>query len=191
MRYSLLLFLLLSCSYHLGRSECPQRRTLCISYAKEDSSGFFTSELIKQVSHSSNLEYQYSKAPYSLNLTINSENVSQIGYKYDRNNENVRQNNLKATEGRIKVIATVVIVDNCTQENVFGPFEVSEYGDFDYVDQDSLSDLSFINPQNQRTTVLSFSLGQLESIDSAKEAALKPLYQKLAKKIVDAISAYW
>ncbi|NGX33897.1 MAG: hypothetical protein K1060chlam1_00239 [Candidatus Anoxychlamydiales bacterium] len=186
------LFLFLtSCGYHLGRSQNYQNAEISVPYIEKDLSGYFSQELIKQISYSSNLNYKYSNADYTLCVKIIDSNTSQIGYKYDRNNENVRQNNLRATEGRQKITARVELIDknsNCTK---FGPFDISANADFDYVDPDSLNDLSFIDPNGNRTTVLAFSLGQLESIESAKEAASKPLYEKLAKKIVDAISAYW
>ncbi len=58
--------------------------------------------------------------------------------------------------------------------------------DYDYVTQDSLQDLSFVTSSG-RQTVLSFSLGQLESIESAKTAAKEALYKKLAKRIAEAL----
>ncbi len=193
MKNSLIFFFLLltSCGYNLGRSQNLDNVSVSVPYIKQDLSGYFTSELIKNLSYSSNLSYKYSNSDYVLCVKIIDSNTSQIGYKYDRNNENVRQNNLRATEGRQKITASVELIDRATNSTKFGPFEVSASSDFDYVDPDSLNDLSFIDPTGNRTTVLAFSLGQLESIESAKEAASKPLYEKLSKKIVDAISAYW
>lgn len=193
MKNSLIFFFLLltSCGYHLGRSQNSEIVNISVPYIEKDLSGHFTSELIKELSYSSNLSYKYSNADYILCVKIIDSNTSQIGYRYDRNNENVRQEDLRATEGRQKITAIVELIDRVSNCTKFGPFEVSEVVDFDYVDQDSLSDLSFIDPLGNRTTVLAFSFGQLESIESAKEAASRPLYSKLAKKIVDAISAYW
>ena len=193
MKNSLIFFFLLltSCGYNLGRSQNLDNVSVSVPYIKQDLSGHFTSELIKNLSYSSNLSYKYSNSDYVLCVKIIDSNTSQIGYKYDRNNENVRQNNLRATEGRQKITASVELVDRISNSTKFGPFEVSASADFDYVDPDSLNDLSFIDPSGNRTTVLAFSLGQLESTENAKEAVSKPLYEQLSKKIVDAISAYW
>jgi hypothetical protein len=51
--------------------------------------------------------------------------------------------------------------------------------------------LTFINPAGTLVTVLPFSLGQLESVESAQEAAARPLYSRIAQKVVDAISSEW
>jgi len=193
MKNSLLFFFLLltSCGYNFGRSQSLDQSSISVPYVEQDLSGRFTSQLIKELSYSSNLNYKYSDADYVLCVRIIDSSTSQIGYKYDRNNNNVRQKNLRATEGRQKITARVELIEKDSNCIKFGPFDVSATSDFDYVDPDSLNDLSFIDPSGNRTTVLAFSLGQLESIESAKEAASKVLYEKLAKKIVDAISAYW
>ncbi|NGX28896.1 MAG: LPS-assembly lipoprotein LptE [Candidatus Anoxychlamydiales bacterium] len=187
----LLIFLLTSCGYHLGRSQNAENISVSVPYISDDFSGIFTNEIIKQVSNSSSLSYNYSNADYFLDIKIIENSTRQIGYKYDRNNQNARQKNLRSTEGRQQVTALVELIEKRTNVTKFGPYKIKASSEFDYVDQDSLNDLSFVNPIGQRGTVLSFSLGQLESIESAKEATLKPLYEKLAKKIVDAISTYW
>ncbi len=193
MRNRLLFFFLLltSCGYNLGRSQCCGKIVVCVPYIKGDFNGLFTNELIKQISYSTGLNYKYSNADYILKVEILCDTTKQIGYKYDRDNQNERRKNIRATEGRQTIVARVELIDNKTNQIKFGPFEVQQDSEFDYVDPDSLNDLSFIDSKGDRVTVLSYSLGQLESIENAKEAALKPLYTSLSKKIVDAILAYW
>lgn len=193
MRIRLLFFFLIltSCGYNLGRTRNSEKALISVPYIKGDFNGLFTNELIKQISYSPTLDYRFSNADYLLKVDIITEATKQIGYKYDRNNKNKRKDSIRATEGRQIIIAEVQVIDlrrNCVK---FGPFQVKADADFDYVDPDSLNDLSFIDEQGQRRTVLSFSLGQLQPIESAEEATLKPLYECLSKKIVDAILAYW
>ncbi|EKE03068.1 MAG: hypothetical protein ACD_20C00278G0002 [uncultured bacterium] len=189
---SIFFFILLtSCSYHLGRSQNPEKIIVNVPYVQGDYNGLFTNELIRQISYSANLNYKYSDANYFLKVEIISDSTSQIGYKYDRDNNNERCKTIRATEGRQTIAARISLIECSTNLVKFGPFDVKADSEFDYVDPDSLNDLSFINAEKKRVTVLSYSLGQLESIENAKEAALKPLYESLSKKIVDAILAYW
>ena len=88
-------------------------------------------------------------------------------------------------------MATVEVFERKSNKIVLGPFNVISDSDFDYIDAESINDQSFIDSSGNRLTILAYSLGQLEGIESAKEAALIPLYKKLSKKIVDSISAYW
>ena len=116
-------------------------------------------------------------------------NNEQIGYRRNRGSDGTIKKSIMPTEGRETAVAEVTLIDNNTQKIVWGPQQIRAEVDNDYVDQDSLNDLSFVNPQGNRVTVLTFSLGQLESIASAQEAALTPLYRTLAQKIIDAILA--
>ncbi len=86
--------------------------------------------------------------------------------------------------------AKVVLKETSSDQIIQGPFIISADTDYDYVDGDSIQDLAFINSEGQSITVLPFSLGQLESIESAQESATKPLYRKLAQKIADTIACY-
>jgi len=193
MKNSLIFFLLLlsSCGYHLGRTKNLDKIYISVPYVKDDFSGLFTNALIKEVSFSPNMKYKYNNSDFILSVKIIQDTTKQIGYKYDRDNQNRRRKNIRATEGRQIITAQVELIEKSTNIAKFGPLSVSASAEFDYVDEDSLNDLSFIDPNDQRTTVLAYSLGQLESIENAKEATLHPLYERLAKKIVDAISAYW
>ncbi len=187
----LLIFLLLilsSCGYHFGQNGRETKTSVCVPYITGDVNGLFTEEIVKKLTYCPSLNYNYSNAETELNIQIIKNEFKQIGYKYDFDGNFKRRNNIRAVEGREIVEAEVKLINTKTNQVILGPYKISEFADFDYVEQDNLNDLSFINNQNQRTTVLSFSLGQLESVESAKSAAMKPLFKKLAEKIVDAIS---
>ena len=193
MKYCLffLVFLMTSCGYRSGSSS-NNRLTLTVPYVEGDFYGIFTDELIKQIGVSNSIIYSNLRSDYKLVVSIVKKSVDQIGYKYDRDIYDGLKKNLRATEGRLTVTAKVQLLEKKTDKVVLGPFTITADSEFDYVDPDSLNDLSFIDPvTKQRVTNLAYSLGQLESIESAKEATMFPLYVSLSKKIVDAISAYW
>lgn len=81
------------------------------------------------------------------------------------------------------------MVDSCGKP-VIGPQTIKAFADYDYVDSNSLQDLSFIDPSTgTRVTSIAFSLGQLDSVGSAGEDALHPIYRQLAQKIVEGMVA--
>jgi hypothetical protein len=189
--FFLFLIFLSSCSYHLGKNDDTKISTLNVPYIQGDFSGLFTQEVIRQLSSSPCLTYKYVNADAKLKIEIIDNKVNQIGYKYDRDKEDKRKKNLRQTESRQTITVNVEVVDNRTKETVIGPYKISADATFDYVDPDNLNDLSFIDSNGNRETVLAFSLGQLESFENAKDASLKPIYIELAQKIVDAISNQW
>ncbi|NGX56838.1 MAG: hypothetical protein K1060chlam5_01084 [Candidatus Anoxychlamydiales bacterium] len=186
-----LLFFLNSCSYHLGRNEDSKISTVSVPYVKGDFSGLFTQEVIRQISNTPSLTYRYSNADSKLKIAIIDNKVDQIGYKYDRDKKDQRKKNIRQTESRQTITVNIELMDNKTNETILGPYKISADEAFDYVDQDNLNDLSFVDSNGNRETVLAFSLGQLESFENAKDASLKPIYIQLAQKIVDAISSQW
>jgi len=114
-------FLLTSCGYHLGRSQNNENISVSVPYISEDFSGLFTNELIKQVANCSQINYHQTNADYILDIKISENSTNQIGYKYDRNNQNVRQQNLRATEGRQQITAIVELIEKKTGITKFGP----------------------------------------------------------------------
>jgi len=62
--YLFLLLLLTSCGYHFGKTSNFDKISVILPYIKDDFSGLFTNELIKQISYSSNMEYKYINADY-------------------------------------------------------------------------------------------------------------------------------
>lgn len=165
--------------------------TLSIPYVEQDLDGELTAELAFQLASSGSFTYRHSGGAHILQVSLSPINTSQIGYRRDRKKDGTLKKNITPIEARDRVTATVSIIERATSKVVLGPIKIDADTDYDFVDQDSLEDLSFITPEGTRDTVLDFSLGQLESRGSAQKAAQRPLYRKLAKKIVDVISLQW
>lgn len=166
---------------------------ISIPYIEGDKHGIFTSELIRGINQATSLRYSNTDGDVLLKVAIVEVGNEQIGYRRDSMEDNGEfKEYLRAVEGRRIMKVKASLVDPMSCKEVWGPYEFSSDGDYDYVNEDSLQDLAFIDPTTGLlTTVLQFSLGQLEPIDNAQDAAMNPLYRKLSQKIVDAISAGW
>jgi hypothetical protein len=183
-------FFFTGCGYHSTISSNNQP-TISIPYIPGDTDGTLTAELVKKISSSGLFSYRTKNSNYILSVGIIQTQQEQIGYRRDRNKENQILKNISPVEGRLKIQANVSIIDDLTSKIVWGPRKFQAEVDFDYVNQESLNDLSFINQDGVRQTILSFSLGQVESVGSAQDTALQPLYRQLSQKIVDVISSEW
>lgn len=197
MRYFSITFLLFlicsSCGYHAGSgSSLVKYKSLSIPYIENDVDGLLTNEIIQQVNQSLPITFVNSGGDISLLVKLENLGNESIGYRRDREKDNGEvKRHIIASEGRRLVTVSISVLDNATNKLVMEPCRVKSYTDYDYVDQNSLTDLSFINTQGQRETVLRFSLGQLEPVDSAQEAAKLPLFRSCAQKIIDVISSEW
>ncbi len=197
MRSSLAFLLLLSslsgCGYQWSRDlPLGYRPVIAVPFIPGDEEGMLTGEIISRLASSGLAKVSTSKGDYRLSLTILGNCNSQIGYRRDPQKiKNEIQKNLLPTELRKTMDVEVTLFHGNTQNIAYGPYKISAWADFDYVDGDSYQDLTYKDPSGIRKPVLPFSLGQLEDRASAELAAVKPLYSKLAQKIVDVISAEW
>jgi hypothetical protein len=185
---SLFLFCL-SCSYKCHLPDEISNKSINIPFVRGDTDGILTEALVFQLTASGLVAYKQSNADYKLHVNVLNVENDKIGYRKDRQPDGCYRKNLMPVEGRERVSVECYLTSSLTGETVWGPRIISADVDYDYVDQDSLKDLSFIDKEGQRQTILSYSLGQLESIPCAQEAALRPLSMKLAKNIVNALIA--
>jgi len=184
-----LLVLSTGCGYRWA--VCDDQRTFSIPYVVGDTDGTLTSELIHQCCRSPNISVA-SDGRYRLEVKIVQDSADPLGYRRDPQKIDGKiRKHLTQNEERRTILVDASIVDQQNQQTVLGPIRLGSYVDYDYVDGDSLQDLEFRTDGENQVVVLPFSLGQLEPQEAAHEAALKPLYQKLSQKIVDAISAEW
>lgn len=181
------LLLLSSCGY---RWDNATLYSLSIPFVSGDEDGTLTAELIRAFSSSTQANVVSSKGRYRLEVSIAAQPNEIIGFRIDAQvNNGKQQKNMVADEGRRTLVAQVCLYDS--EKKILGPCRVAADADYDYVDGDSFQDLTFVDSQGQTQTILAYSLGQLESSEAAREAASKPLYRKLSRKIVDLISANW
>lgn len=189
-----ILFLILSgCSYR-WQPEFPEsgRPTITVPFAAGDEDGAFTNEIVYAISASGLADVRRSQGDYRLQVAIVDTRFDTIGYRRDRQKITGEiKKNLVATEGRKSVVVEATLYEGDSDRIAFGPYRISSFSDYDYVDGDSFQDLTFVDPSGALVTVLPFSLGQLEPGEAAQEAATRPLYAHLAKKIVDALSSQW
>ena len=89
-------------------------------------------------------------------------------------------------ENRRSLTAQVILTRG-DEEVVVGPLNITSSAEYDFIDVNSLKTVSFINDQGKREKTISFSLGQLDSVEGAQDAARSPLYRQLAQKIVLAL----
>jgi hypothetical protein len=189
--FSLLLSssLLTGCGYR-WQPDFPDctRPTLTVPFVRGDEDGTLTAEIIYSLSSSGLVNVCSKGGEYDLQVSVLGDTNEKIGFRVDpqKVDGEVRKNLLCSEERRVMTLEILLLKGT---EVAYGPYQLSMGVDYDYVDGDSIQDLTFINPAGTVVTVLPFSLGQLESVESANQAATKPLYRRLAQKIVDVISA--
>ena len=188
-----LLMLTTGCGYH-WTPDFPngEKPTISIAYAKGDDDGTLTSELIRTITASGIANVGTQDADFRLQIvTMNNQNQT-VGYRRDKQKVAGKiSKNIVACEGRRTLSAEITLFEGTSDKIKMGPCIITTDTDYDYVDGDSIEDLAFLNSDGIPTTVLPFSLGQLESIESAQEAATKPLYRKLAQEITNTLFAIW
>ncbi|MBI5345584.1 MAG: hypothetical protein HZB76_00340 [Chlamydiae bacterium] len=189
--FLLALFLLTSCGYRFEEKTQADRPTISVGYVSGDQTGILTQLLIKELASSGYFQYANHDAELKLNVKILDKSNSVIGYRHDRHNDGSYKKTVMPTEGREKVVVEVSIISSASGSIVLGPYEINTDSDYDFVEKDTLDDLSFVDPLGNRIKVLPFSMGQMESIESAQTAALTPLYRQVAQKVIDLISAEW
>ena len=127
---------------------------------------------------------------YQLGVTILGSDVKTVGYRVDPQKiKGKLRKRLLGSEGRKSLTVEVIFWQGDQKKH--GPYRVTADADFDYVDGDSIQDLTFVDTNGTVQTILPFSLGQLEPAESAQEAAKVPIYRNVARKIVDLMTSNW
>jgi hypothetical protein len=185
-RYFLFFFLLAGCGYQWDthRKEDGTLPTIAIPFVAGDQEGALTFEIAKRLTLEGIAHVNAPHNRYLLKGKIVHFSNQTIGYRRDSqkiNGENKK--NLVGCEGRKIGKVQVTLYESASSKIVLGPILIEADVDYDYVDGDSIQDLEFVDTQGMTQLVLPFSLGQLESSESAREAASKPWQIRIAKKI--------
>ncbi len=180
---------LTACGYHVKQSKEPA--TVSIPFVKGDHEGQLVAELARQLSSSGHYTYVKEGGEHLLQIVIVDDHANRIGFRYDQGEFSGKiKKNLMADENRRQIEADVTLFRADTDQPVFGPVRVSASSDFDYVYVNSLDTLSFINATGQREKVMTFSLGQLDSVEGAQDDALFAIYRALSAKIVESMASF-
>lgn len=181
--------LLLGCGYHFeGSQEGDGMISVSIPYIKGDGEGRLNSELAKALSASGMFDYVQNGGELILEAAIIADGDDRIGFRYDRDpTTGKRRDNIVGTENRRSISAQVTLIDAYTHEALVGPQVVEAAADYDYVDSNSIRDLTFITTHGIPQKVLDFSLGQLDSVEGAHDDTSIVVYRCLAQKIVDGL----
>jgi len=189
--FPLSLFILLGlagCGYQTERGE---KIAISVPYVVNDYEGALTEALARAISRTANFNYTQDEGDWILKAKVLRTNNDRIGYRYDRDDKSGKlRDNIIGTENRKEMSVEVSVISAATGKLIAGPQIIKADAEYDYVDPNSLQDLSFIDPATgRRATSIAFSLGQLDSVGTAGEDATYPIFKKLAQKIVDGLIA--
>ncbi len=180
--------LLSSCGYRHQSSDSSGSIAIHLPYVRGDYEGRLTQELMRELAAVGIELCESSSARYLLEVAIVKEQTDQIGYEYDREVLSAQiADRLLANEARRTVTATVSLRDQTTGELLFGPEEVSGEGEYDYLNGDSVTFYGFIDSEGMPTSVLQFSLGQLDSVDGASTDVLTHAYRLLSQRLASGL----
>lgn len=172
-------FFLIGCNYRFDRGEIKTFK--CLSSPSDDHFSL-TNSLIEELSKESRWIYDPIDPQIIVHIEIKKRDSDHIGYRYDRNEANGEIiNRLIPIEGREQILTTLVL-ENLKTGKSLGPYYIESSQDFDFVNYDTYKDLAFIN-DNRAVSVLSYSLGQLDSFQGAQESVNYRLISSLGKKI--------
>lgn len=182
---SLWLFLLIvgcclsGCHYQFGQGELSRSyRTISVPYIEGDQKGELTTEVVKQLSLSGAFHYVNGCSDLVLKIKLIELRDENIGFRYDRKKRGKLRKSIIPTETRISALVEVLVVDAGGQ-TIRGPTRMTASADFDHTYYSS------------RHAVNIFSLGQLNDLDAAHDAAMRPLNRHLAERIVDYVINSW
>jgi hypothetical protein len=183
------LVLLIGCGYHFEGGESASSMTsISIPYIKGDGEGLMNSELAKALSASGKFDYVQNGGELILEAAIVADGDDRIGYRYDRKpTSGKRRKNIVGTENRRGMSVQITLIDAYTHEVLLGPQIVRGTADYDYVDSNSIRDLTFTTTRGVPQKVLDFSLGQLDSVEGAHDDTNAVVYRIIAQKIVDGL----
>ena len=185
-----ILLLLFGCGYHFEGSEQDNTSmtTISVPYIKGDREGQLNTEIVRALGSSGQFDCVQSGGMWVLEAAIVSESDDRIGFRYDRNPTTGHlRDNIVGTENRRTINVQISLIDSYTSEVVLGPQIVKAFADYDYVDSNSVRDLTFDGPHGVPIKILDYSLGQLDSVEGAHDDSAALIYRILAQKIVDGI----
>ncbi|MES2121378.1 MAG: hypothetical protein V4492_01205, partial [Chlamydiota bacterium] len=143
---------------------------------------------VKALSSSGRFDCVQNGGQYILEISIIADSDDRIGYRYDRNPTSGKlRKNIVGTENRRTISAEMRLIDSYSRDILIGPQIVKGYSEYDYVDSNSIRDLTFTNTHSVPQTILNFSLGQLDSIVGAHDDSSIVAYRNLARKVIDAM----
>lgn len=156
-------------------------KTIAIPYVEGDLDGCLTKAIIKEITSSADVQYRNNCADLLLNIVILDYCEENVGFRYDRTKHEKIKKYIIPVETRATLQVQVELFDNgsCATTPLLGPIilQASIVFDHDYY--------------SSRHGVNIFSLGQLSDIDTAEEAARRPLNHAIAEKIADYLVNAW
>lgn len=169
-----------SCSYRFGNGSLSERyTTMSVPYIKGDKSGEITAELIGQLSRSGTFAYKDTGGELSLKVKILKYHDQNIGFQYSRDENGDLLEKLVPTESRLAELAEVWVEEAVSGKVILEPRRVSASVDYDF------------DPDLLQETITTFSLGQFNAVDSARDVVARPLNKALAEQIIDYVTSTW
>jgi hypothetical protein len=168
------------CGYRWGAdSEILHDRTLSVPFIEGDCEGELTAEVIRELIATGEVEYSHHCGELTLEVRLIDLREENIGFRYDREGAGQLTNTVIPSEARLTALAEVTVTKSVNGVIMIGPDLVTASIEYDH---DYYSNQGGVNL---------FSLGQLNDIDLAKQAARRPLYRALGRAIAQHVIHSW
>lgn len=177
--------LLVSCSYKSPYSLHSTSQSLSVPYIQQDLTGTLTGLIVEEIAKT-NL-YPISTKSGDLQLIVDHLETEDrdIGFRYADDPKKDNSKRLLVSERRLVLHVTVTLKERKTNKVILGPTRISTAFAYDF-DPDISDDRITVLPSRAEPTIR-FSLGQLESAQSAQTIAFTQGYRLLAKRIAEYI----
>lgn len=171
---------LASCGYRIQAGDrVDVSRGINVPFVFGDIDGQLTQELVKELATRGCLIDQRDCCNLLLSVKLIEIRDENIGFRYDRKKREKLTHSIVPVETRVFAKAQVSVEDLTRSCTLLGPVYIEAWYDYDN---------DYYYSQNG---VNVFSLGQLSDYETAREAAKRPLYKVLSRKIADYVLVSW
>lgn len=176
---------LVSCGYQW---QDAASLSLSVPFVEGDSTGKLTNALIAAIDRSPYFGYRNGTSHNALSVRVQEKRTEIIGFQKKKEPISGEIRSVtRPNEHRDHLTLEVRLVSP-TGRLIWGPEYIEAFVDYDYFDEHSLQDTSFIDRDHKRQASITFSLGELEGVFQAEQDASIYLYEMIAQKIVDRLS---